>query len=222
MAKKARTPPPPRRPVQAPQTRSDPKSGGNRRTLVYLVVFAATGIVILGGVLLLIALGGSGDDGAKTPAALADTLKSEGCTLKTYPDQGQKHFTSPTQTFDYNSSPPTSGSHEPSPAIWNLYDEPIDERILVHNLEHGGIVIQYGKDIPQPTVGKITDDFYRPNPNGIILAPLPKLGDKIAMTAWTHLATCKKFNEDAFVAFRDAYRAKGPEKFTLDQLRQGT
>jgi len=54
------------------------------------------------------------------------------------------------------------------------------------------------------------------------MAPLPKLGDKIALTAWTHLASCSTFDESAFKAFRDAYRGKGPERFPVSQLTPGT
>ena len=46
--------------------------------------------------------------------------------------------------MNYNSFPPSSGPHFQTPAPWGIYEEPIKQTILVHNLEHGGIVIQYG------------------------------------------------------------------------------
>ena len=49
-----------------------------------------------------------------------------------------------------------------------------------------------------------------------------KLGDKIALTAWTQLATCTRFDEKAFSAFRDAFRGKGPERFPVSSLKPGT
>jgi hypothetical protein len=62
--------------------------------------------------------------------------------------------------------------------------------------------------LPASTVNELRD-FYRSSPNGIILAPLPRLGDKIALTAWTHLATCTEFDEGAYErsATRTARRA---------------
>ncbi len=56
----------------------------------------------------------------------------------------------------------------------------------------------------------------------MLLAPLPSLGNRIALTAWTHLATCARFDQSAYTAFRDAYRAKGPERFPLSALEPGT
>jgi Protein of unknown function (DUF3105) len=180
------------------------------------MLFAVSGLVILGGVLAWMALAGSDSAGDARSA-----MKSAGCTFETYPNQGRRHFASPNQPFKYNSFPPTSGAHDPTPAIFNAYGEPIDERKLVHNLEHGGIVMQYGRDVPASTVNQLRE-FYQSSPNGMILAPLPRLGDKIALTAWTHLSTCTEFNEDAFTSFRDAYRAKGPEPFRLQDLAPGS
>ncbi|HET7855151.1 MAG TPA: DUF3105 domain-containing protein [Gaiellaceae bacterium] len=217
MAKKSRTPPPPRRPVQAPKRRVDVRAPSeNRRTLLYLMLFAVSGLVILGGVLLWLGL--KGDDAS---AAIGPKMEAAGCTYKTYPNQGRGHFARPNQPFTYNSFPPTSGTHDPTPAIFNAYEVPINERKLVHNLEHGGIVIQYGKDVPASTVERLRG-FYQDSPNGIVLAPRPRLGDKIALSAWTHLSTCTEFDEGAFKTFRDEYRAKGPEPFRLQDLAPGS
>jgi hypothetical protein len=217
LAKKTRTPPPPRRPVQAPKRRVDVRAPSeSRRPLLYLVLFAVSGLVILGVVLGFIVLGGNGSSSDPSSA-----MSAAGCTFQTYPNQGRQHFSAPNQPFKYNSFPPTSGTHDPAPAIFNAYEEPINERKLVHNLEHGGVVMQYGSDVPSSTVNELRD-FYRSSPNGMILAPLPRLGDKIALTAWTHLSTCTEFNEGAFEKFRDAYRAKGPEPFRLQDLAPGS
>ena len=61
--------------------------------------------------------------------------------------------------------------------------------------------------------------------------PYAKLGSKVAITAWTapsgemgegHAAVCPTFNEEAFAAFRDAYRGEGPERFPVDTQTPGT
>ena len=61
--------------------------------------------------------------------------------------------------------------------------------------------------------------------------PYPKLGNKIALTAWTSpeggnrrraaSPICSAYDEKAFTAFRDAFRGKGPERFPLDTLTPG-
>jgi len=60
-----------------------------------------------------------------------------------FANQGQEHI-NPGQThIAYNSNPPTSGPHYPNPANCGIYDQSLPDEELVHNLEHGGIVIEY-------------------------------------------------------------------------------
>lgn len=221
--KKSQVPPPPR-PVQAPKKRTDEartkkttsgagSAGGNRSKLLIAAVVGA--LVVAGAAVgIALAVSGSGD-------SLAEETAAAGCTVETFPSMGRQHVTKRNPSFDYNSSPPTSGPHYPEPAIWNVYTEPIEQILLIHNLEHGGIAIQYGEDVSDAEVQRIVD-WYKPDPNGIVVAPLPRLGSKIAVTAWTHLMTCSNgFDEQAFASFRDAYRFKGPEQFPPEALTPG-
>ena len=91
---------------------------------------------------------------------------------------------------------------------------------LVHADKHGAIVIQYGDKVSKADISKISG-FYQSDPNALVVAPLPKLGNKIALTAWTHLGTCTRFSESAFKGFRSAYRYKGPEHFPPAALNPG-
>ena len=168
---------------------------------------------MLGAVAIFLALAGGGTDVAK---AMSDA----GCTFKTYPSEGNRHVTDLNAKVTYKTFPPTSGTHYQIPAVWDIYDRPVNEVQAVHNLEHGGIVIQYGDKVPPATVDRIAE-FYRESPNAMLVAPLAGLGNKIALTAWTKLATCTQFNEDGFKTFRDAYRGKGPERFPVDELQPG-
>ncbi len=105
---------------------------------------------------------------------------------------------------------------------------------MVHNLEHGGVVIQYGRRVPEATVRQLVE-WYRDDPNGIVIAPLPALGSTIALAAWNAdlsttgelrsergiLAKCTRFDEAAFDAFMDDYAFRGPERFPEQQLAPG-
>jgi uncharacterized protein DUF3105 len=218
VAKKARTPPPPRR-VQAPKRRDTAPVRGDdsaRRQRLILYVLAASGVVMLGAVLLFLAFapGGSGDED------LARTFREAGGTFQTFESEGRDHTNDLNAKIEYETDPPTSGTHYEIPAVWGIYDRPINQVQAVHNLEHGGIVIQYGDDVPQADVNRIAE-FYRDDPNGLLVAPLPRLGDQIALTAWTHLGKLPRFDEEAFEAFRDAYRGKGPEPFDVEDLQPG-
>jgi hypothetical protein len=217
LAKKARTPTPPRR-VQAPKRRdvTAHRPGldvRRQRTVLYGV--AAAGVVALAVVVLVIvAFGGGGSSSNPGPA-----IRAAGGTLQTFPSQGRQHVPL-TNKFKYNSFPPTSGPHYFQWVIWDQYDQPVRQIQEIHNLEHGGIVIQYGGKVSRSDIDKITA-FYRSDPNAMLVAPLPALGNKIALTAWTHLATFTHFSEKGFKAFRDAYRYHGPEHFPPSALEPG-
>jgi hypothetical protein len=153
-----------------------------------------------------------------------------GCERQTFADQGRTHITpqqKPPKGFEYNSFPPTSGWHDPQPAIFNVYGEPVPQQHLLHSYEHGGVAVQYGGEVPSPALNQIVE-WYQEDPNGIIVAPLPNtpeaagLRDKIVVTAWRQLMTCSRFDEGAFSAFRDDYRAKGPEASRVEDLEPGT
>ena len=147
-------------------------------------------------------------------------LSAAGCTDQTFPMEGRTHVDKLPKGYKYNSFPPTSGSHNPQWALWNIYSQPVPFINSVHNLEHGGIVVQYGDKVSPETVRRITD-WYAQDPSALLVAPLPALGDKVAFTAWTHLAVCPGFDEDAANAFRDQHIFQGPEKYPGNQLQPG-
>src|ERR1051325_8364388 len=74
------------------------------------------------------------------------------------PDQGNLHIaaetTPPTRAEPpapepYNSDPPTSGPHLPYVAPWGVHTRPIPLELQVHNLEDGGVVVQYNCTCPE-------------------------------------------------------------------------
>ena len=233
--KKSRVPAPPRpvqapqRRVQAPQKRVDHGGGENRSRMWFLVV---GGVLLAGAIVVGMLLAFRGGESAAANGV--DGL----CVRKTFPNQGQRHVDKLTEGFKYNSFPPTSGQHYPpgpkAPAVWNVYEAPVDQLALVHNLEHGGVVVQYGPEVSPQTVQQIVA-WYADSPEGLVVAPLPESmpeaaapppdwESKIFVTAWTHAATCSGFDEDAFTNFRDDYRGPdgdAPEKFPLSALQPG-
>ena len=230
MARKDRVPNPPKRP-QAPQRRSTPsgpRDAERQRRLLYIL--AATGLVALAIVLGVVFFAGGGGD-----EDLAATMQAGGCELKSVQALVGAHTLGPGETStDWNTDPPTSGAHNEIPAVYGEYDTPLRIAQVVHNLEHGAVFVLYGPQVPDATVQQLRD-FYNEDPSGVLLAPYPKLGDKIALGAWTvpddfepggtdgrsYLATCTRFDEDAFGTFRDDLRFRGPERFPPDSLQPG-
>jgi hypothetical protein len=220
--------------VKAPKQRagSSIEPDGRRRVLV---IGAAVVGVVLGFVAvaaLLGFMGGSDTD----PEAVRAKFVSAGCTFKAVPAIEGQHSLGPDETSDkWNTDPPTSGPHygfnpdgSSGTVIWGIYDEPIQLARLVHNVEHGGIYILYGDDVPDATVEEIKD-FYDRRQSGTIVAPLPRLGDKIAFGAWVaegeegngYLAKCSTFDEEAASAFFAAFQFKGPERLPGSSLLPG-
>jgi Protein of unknown function (DUF3105) len=228
--KKSRVPPPPRT-SQGPQKASGPQrrveSGTSRSVNLWFVALGVAIIVAVAGVGIALAMRGgsaaaSGTDGP--------------CTRQSFPPMGRQHVEQLSKGFQYNSFPPTSGPHYPpgpkAPVVWNLYDTPVDEVAVVHNLEHGGVVVQYGSDVPASVVQQITA-WYQASPNGLVVAPLPEnvhaprppdASKNIYLTSWTHEMTCPTFDSGAFDRFRDDFRGPtgdAPEKFPLSELTPG-
>ncbi|MBA2384375.1 MAG: DUF3105 domain-containing protein [Actinobacteria bacterium] len=232
MARKDRVPNPPKPRVQAPRRRHTPSDQAalqrNRRTL-FLVGGGALVLAALVAAIIFVTGRGSGGERA--------ALEDADCTLQSYPGLEGAHLQElhPKTRAKWNSFPPTSGVHYVQPAVWDFYTDPVLLVQSVHNLEHGGIVIHYGEDVPEEQVDELRE-FYLDDPNGLLVAPLPALKSRIALSAWTTpdegasartsgrgwLALCPRFDEDAFSAFVDEHRYKGPERFEPDTLTPGS
>jgi hypothetical protein len=205
-----------------------------------LIAAGAALLIAAAGAAIAFAVGRGGDE-TSAVGEIGD------CTVRTFPAQRMDnesqragHVAELPKGFKYNSFPPTSGPHHSQWVIWNVYDSQVPQINLVHNLEHGGVAVQYGSQVPKATVDQIVA-WYSEDPNGIVVAPLPSLGRRIALTVWTaeydgnpedpssrithsegRLAMCPTFDEDAFSEFRDDYRYNGVERFAPDQLQPGT
>ena len=121
------------------------------------------------------------------------------------------------------SNPPSSGPHYPVWARYKTYTSPVPRGFLVHDLEHGGLVVSY--DCPGGCAGEVAkaqaviDAFVDPGcstePAGeskrVTLSPDPLLDTTFALAAWGHTLTASCVDEAAFAAFMKAYAGKGPE-----------
>jgi hypothetical protein len=212
------------------------------------LLYGAAGAGLIGvAVALIVIFATGGSSKAGSPQAIAATLQAAGCTLTTSKAApSAEHISKLTDPVTYSTYPPVSGKHFFSPAVWGNYTQAVDPRQAVHNLEHGGIDIWVGPSVSAAERQKISD-FYDSSPNAILVTPIedktPGItypphkppGSKIYLTAWTEeikggnavngrnvIATCPRYDEKAFTAFRDEFRGKGPERFPVSQLTPGT
>jgi uncharacterized protein DUF3105 len=206
--------------------------------MLMLALFAASGVAMLVGVVAFLSLSGGG--GTPSDADAKAAMLAAGCSFKSAPAKPYKnnevHVLEGT-VIKYPTFPPSGGPHYGSPAIWDFYTEPVDPRLLVHNQEHGGVILWWGPDTPQSTVTELRS-FYDSSPVSMAGSPLKGLGKRVAITAWTgdaqrygsdagyfgdgKAAVCPTFNEKAFKTFRDTYRGKGPEGISMDVNQPGT
>jgi hypothetical protein len=146
------------------------------------------------------------------PAALASIL--------TLPNQGQEHIDPSSPTPEYNSNPPTSGPHAPAPAPCGIYREAPDDILLVHDLEHGVVIVSYDPTIPEADRQKL-EDFAR-DESHIVVTPREGMETKVALTAWTKLLQLDQVDIPAIDAFYFQFAQFGPERnvpcpFQVDQ-----
>jgi hypothetical protein len=248
VAKKSRTPPPPRRPVQAPQRRTAPSSPADRRKVLFLFAFAAAGLVALAIVIGVIAFagGGGGSSNEVNDTQVTATMRAAGCTYRSVKPANFRpnHLDMPTLTTkpNWNTFPPAGGVHFGQWAVWGFHDEgPVNPRMIVHNEEHGGVVLWWGPQTPASEVDKLRE-FYTSDPVGVVATEIlpfegKTLGSKVAITAWTgdpkkyfkngylgtaHVAVCPTFNEHAFTTFRDAFIGKSVEGIPRSANQPGT
>jgi hypothetical protein len=173
----------------------------------------------------LFSQGGSGPD---EEAVRAD-LDAAGCTLKTVAALPGDHSVSPGGiSGKWNTDPPTNGPHYGVAAIFGIYEDELELARVIHNLEHGGIYILYGDEVPNATVRQL-EAFYDSHKTGTVMAPLARLGDEFALGAWVaeggdakgQLAKCKAFDEGAVSSFFGAFQFLGPERFDPSDLQPG-
>lgn len=121
--------------------------------------------------------------------------------------QGNAHITEAQMgQFTYNTTPPTSGPHLGSLARWGVHDEPIPNELQVHNLEDGGVMVQYDCADGCPDLVAQLGELVEHYDEGVILAPYPGMDTRIALTAWQRTDRFDEFDEERIERFIHAYR----------------
>ncbi len=164
-----------------------------------------------------------GREGTPPPALaqgdLTAAAKAAGCELQLdLEEQGNQHVNKESEVPKYDTSPPTSGDHNPEQLADGAYSTFPPPWYFVHSLEHGRIEIQYSPDLSEDDQLALKGVFDE-SPDGMLFFPNPEMSDEVAVTAWTQLMTCKTFDGDATIDairdFRDTYRGRGPENVPI-------
>ena len=124
------------------------------------------------------------------------------------------HVTEP-QTVEYNSKPPTSGNHWPQWSRCGFFEDGLPDERIVHNLEHGNIVVSYNLTTPQE-VDELRDVMGSVGLAGAVGVTrfYAKLEPgTVALSAWGVSDTMSGINEERINTFFSTYGGNlGPEK----------
>jgi Protein of unknown function (DUF3105) len=202
-----------------------------------LAAAAIVAIIVLAG------SGGSDNSKSSTPKSGSSTgasipkkqltdltaaAKAAHCAVHTYPIEGQTHVDGKVK---YKTNPPTSGNHNPTPALDGVYEPgntPAKEN-FVHTLEHGRVEIQYKPGTPAHRIAQLETLQAEPLkgvPGYKALLFQNNTGMKyaVAETSWGHAIVCGDFTDrvfDALRAFRLKYTDTAPES-TIGPNNTGT
>jgi Protein of unknown function (DUF3105) len=203
-----------------------------------MVGFGAAGVLVIAAlvVVLVVVVAGGGDDdavaqilpdGGSVPEQrefdVEAAAEAAGCELKSSRGSG---VASHTQTLDerveYKTDPPTTGRHYFEPAPDGAYAQAPRDEQLVHNLEHGRVVVWFKPGMPKAERADLKalfdEDQYQ-----MVLVPRGNTPYAVAASAWNRdpapggtgrLLLCDRMGPNIFDAirtFRDEHRSNGPE-----------
>ena len=112
------------------------------------------------------------------------------------------------QEIIYNSLPPDLGNHWSTWAQCGIYDEEINDEFVVHNMEHGHVIISYNLSDPGEFVKmtELAEDLDDLDKWGIV-RPYSKIDDgTVAMTAWGVRDLVQGVDEERIRAFYGTHK----------------
>ena len=202
-----------------------------------LIAFAALAAVFIGLIGWAIADRQAGIAAAERDRQIALEKASElGCTPdEETEDAGQGHLDGASlaeQPPDalYPDRPAASGQHYGNWIKTGVYDQLIDERALVHNLEHGYVLGYYDDGAEDDQVAALKE-YAQSQIDGkfqkVIVSPWDgdlKGDANFAYVSWNQRQMCAEYDELTFKNFLVAHhsaKSKGPENTLTPHLEEG-
>ena len=161
----------------------------------------------------------SGPGPTPTPTSLSSRMGRidyvEGIGVES-PDEGDDHVGEGI-SVEYASTPPSSGKHWPRWAACGVYENELPDERMVHNLEHGQVVISYNltdaANVERlESLAEDLDDFDKWG----LLRPYSKIDDgMVGLSAWTIVDLFSVVDERRIEDFYYAYRGNRLSPETL-------
>lgn len=190
-------------------------AGGSRRSLYTAVAVVVVVIALIAGGR---ALGIFGPAAAPADPLLASKYDVAGETIGTHEADESNAHVPVGQKVTYKTDPPTSGSHWDqqgvAPVAWGIKDATQPNEAIVHNLEHGGVVVFYS-GLSADDLSKLSGLVRELAQNGypkMVLEPYPlkDAGIHIALSAWRWSLKLPAYDDAQIVKFVKAHY-EGPD-----------
>jgi hypothetical protein len=136
-----------------------------------------------------------------------------GCTpIETHRIQRARHIPIGSTYRHFDSWPPTSGPHWPTTADPGFYRVELPPEELVHNLEHGQIVVWYAPYI-DPEIQRALERLVANAPAAIVAVPSERVVRpfQFVLTAWGASQSCAHASTAVLDHFRRTFQGMGPE-----------
>ena len=138
------------------------------------------------------------------PQAVAPLVPSEGAVR--VPTMDANHI-AVGETASYSTVPPTSGPHWPATAQCGAYDEELPDELVVHNMEHGHVIISH--NLPDPDQLRMMKELAEGLPGlaeWAVVRPYSKIRPgTVAMTAWGVMNQISGVDEERIIRFYTTY-----------------
>ncbi|MCW2853013.1 MAG: hypothetical protein JWM84_2677 [Nocardioides sp.] len=210
-------PPPPGWPPYGPPPHQPPPSSGGARTLA--IVLGVVGAVLVIALAVLVPVVLSRDDDESGPSAEGSTSESEQAPAGPIDESGlgaveefsDLETTHTEDDVDYEQSPPAGGPHHPTWLDCGVYDEPVSEENVVHDLEHGTVWITYEPGLDEESVAALEEAL----PQNGILSPYDDLRAPVVVTVWERQLELTGADDPRLQLFIDEFGAgeTAPEPF---------
>ncbi len=107
--------------------------------------------------------------------------------------------------------PPTSGRHDPTQGPYGFLGRPIIAEAVVHNMEHGAVVIWYQPGDPD-LAGDVNQLVRDLGQTCVVAGSFAQMSFEVAATAWGRVLPLESYDREALAEFVREYRGeRGPE-----------
>jgi hypothetical protein len=207
----ARATPRSRRPTNTSLAASRPRK--KKTNYIYLAVSALIAVLVIAGFAV-----GSASFGLGSPGGSSDGyVEGVGVQQDLMPT---RNHVPESQSVEYSTTPPTSGDHWEVWGRCGFYDYTLPDERIVHNLEHGNIVVNYNLTSEEEVqrLRDVFDSIGLSNIWGIarFYNEIPE--GSIVLTAWGVMDTMQSIDEERISTFFEVYAGNlGPERIPCNQ-----